>query len=316
MGAFESDINEDLCSRLVDVIGQRDDWTSWGASGDPDILEWKWELFSRGVRETARFVFLGAGLTTGRSPAPRQIAGFLDELRESIADGRLGLVQRVAPGQRFFRGRLIEHLADAREWRAKELGPPPRGKAAANRMSPAGISMFYGSGDALTAVAEIAGHGVAPMAAVAEFRSTRALTVLDLTATPESPGSPFDETARKELLMLKFLNSFVEKVRRPVIPDGREHVEYAPTQVLTEYLRWTSRSAIDGIAFPSAVVVGGVNYVLFIGPEEVSDEERLVESHVLSLGGGRVSFFDVVRHYEARPHHTLAAFNPSFKTGS
>lgn len=36
---------------------------------------------------------------------------------------------------------------------------------------------------------------------------------------------------------LLFLREFVKSITLPVVHDGREHIEYVPTQVLTEYFR-------------------------------------------------------------------------------
>ncbi|MFD4867510.1 RES domain-containing protein [Streptomyces sp. NPDC058412] len=47
-------------------------------------------------------------------------------------------------------------------------------------------------------------------------------------------------------------------------------VAYVPTQVLTEYFRCLSPLSVDGTAFRSAHN-GGVNYVLFTGPEGCVD---------------------------------------------
>ncbi len=165
-------------------------------------------------------------------------------------------------------------------------------------MSAVGVSLFYGSEDAQTAIAEIAGHGVAPIAVIGEFRTARALHILDLTATPAMPGSIFDPDMRHEIAMQRFVGTFVEKVTIPVIPDGREHLEYAPTQVLTDYIRWMSTSLVDGIALPSATNPGKKTYVLFSGPDEVGDEAKKSEHHVLTLAPEDVAYYDVRRSYE------------------
>lgn len=68
--------------------------------------------------------------------------------------------------------------------------------------------------------------------------------------------------------MLMFLDGFVKNITHPVTPDGRQHVEYTPTQVLTEYLRWASPHPFDGIALPSAQA-GEKTYVFFRGPEGI-----------------------------------------------
>jgi RES domain len=58
-----------------------------------------------------------------------------------------------------------------------------------------------------------------------------------------------------------------------VIPDGRQHIEYTPTQVLTEYLRWMPENRIDGIARPSAQT-GEKTHVLFFDSKAFADADR------------------------------------------
>ena len=152
------------------------------------------------------------------------------------------------------------------------LQPPPPEKAAANRMSPAGIPMFYASDDLQTAIAEIAGHSWQPYALVGAFHSTRRLRLLDLTRRPAFP-SYFDEARHAELGLAQFVKLFVYAITRPVIPDGRQHIEYTPTQVLTEYLRWMPENPIDGIALPSAQT-GKKTYVLFFDSKSFADADR------------------------------------------
>jgi hypothetical protein len=181
-------------------------------------------------------------------------------------------------------------------------------------MSPAGIPLFYASADAETAIAEIAGHGVEPFAVVGEFRNVRPVRVLDLTRRPSRP-SPFDSSRRRESQMAAFLDLFVSSITHPVIPDGRQHVEYAPTQVLTEFLRWAPERKIDGLILPSAQT-SRPTYVLFYdqaGFTTVGQEEATAPRHALldfdesddrptfSLDPSDVTVYEVHRQYRASP---------------
>ena len=65
--------------------------------------------------------------------------------------------------------------------------------------------------------------------------------MIDMTALPELP-SLFEDVAQRYDTVL-FLRRFAEDIVLPIELDGREHIEYVPTQVFTEYLRyvpWTS----------------------------------------------------------------------------
>jgi RES domain-containing protein len=69
-----------------------------------------------------------------------------------IADLLRVVRPEVACSQLF---RAHAHLPDERLEGAERLGAAPREKAANNRMSPAGIPMFYGAEDEATAIAEV-----------------------------------------------------------------------------------------------------------------------------------------------------------------
>ena len=143
--------------------------------------------------------------------------------------------------------------------------------------------MFYASGDKLTAVKEVA-HGVKypAVAMVGTFVTLKELRVLDLTNVPPIPGL-FDRDNREIRPACIFLNVFVEDLAKPVVKDAQEHVEYVPSQVVTEYFRHIFRDddelPIHGILFPSAVNGGGMSCVLFFGP--ASDQRYAVDKNAI-----------------------------------
>jgi hypothetical protein len=145
---------------------------------------------------------------------------------------------------------------------AAQLGPPPREFASNSRMSPAGITMFYGSDDIATAVAEIGAHSSQRHAILGQFETTRDLTLLNLTDLPRVPSLYTDAGRTPKRYDLIFLHSFAADLGKPIALDGREHIEYVPTQVVTEYLRYVSTNAVDGILYRSAQN-NGVCCVLF-----------------------------------------------------
>lgn len=292
-GAFTEETADQIVGRIEKSIDEVTGHGGWLYDRQLE-LEWSWDLFSHNVRHTNRFVFLPAGSGNSINPAPHSSAKFLDGLM-IYTHGELSMLERVEAGTSIFRGRLAGTAASF-DHNAKELGPPPADKAAANRMSAVGVSLFYGSDDPQGAIAEIAGHGTDSTAIVAEFKTTRELCILDLTSTPPHPGSVFDASKRAAIAMRGFLETFVKKVTRPVIPDGREHVEYAPTQVVTEYIRFMSRTHVDGIALPSKPGKGLKTYVLFAGPEGVADEPAKGDPW-LTLDPNAITIYDIERSY-------------------
>jgi hypothetical protein len=154
------------------------------------------------------------------------------------------------------------------------LGPPPSDKAPTNRMSAAGVSVFYGAFEMATAVAE-ARVSMPPerewVLTGAAWQCTRPLQVLDLSELPPVPS--IFEASREWRGAILFLREFVKSISAPVVHDGGEHVEYVPTQVLTEYFRKEvsapDGSPLDGIVYPSARRRGGRSLVVFRSREEL-----------------------------------------------
>ena len=95
--------------------------------------------------------------------------------------------------------------------------------------------------------------------------------MLDLTSLPRIP-SRFDEKLAPDLYTLIFLHSFLEDLSAPVSKDGHEHIDYVPTQIVTEYFRYTfeelTKIAIDGIIYPSSKNKGHNACVLFYNQQE------------------------------------------------
>lgn len=256
-GAFDSETNDMIVEKVIEVIGCDISWTPWSADAETDDLDYAWSQFSQVAKYQCRLV-VGMG---SPSDPPGRLAEFLEKFAAYASD-ELELIRTLPAGASFYRGRLCEQTSSI-DASAGGLGPAPEGKAAANRLSPAGVSLFYGSADPQTAIAEIAGHGADPYAVIGRFTNTRTLRILDFTQKSPRP-SPFNLTKREQARMARFLDSFVRYVTAPVIPDDRQHVDYAPTQMLTEYLRWVPQPKLDGIALPSAQD-GLPTYVLFFG---------------------------------------------------
>jgi len=72
--------------------------------------------------------------------------------------------------------------------------------------------------------------------------------------------------------LLIFLHTLREEFSRPIERDNRVHIEYVPTQVVTEYLRGMKTMedwSIDGIRYASARHEGGASLVLFCDPNNL-----------------------------------------------
>ena len=115
-------------------------------------------------------------------------------------------------------------------------------------MSPAGISMFYASYQKKTAEMECVGDKSLTMI-VGSFKTNKPLMVLDLTRIPENS---FWMTGWQENM---FLHQFNKEITKPVSEDDDNLLQYIPTQVFTEYLRYMyeiNGQHLDGIVYGSS----------------------------------------------------------------
>lgn len=270
---FDSDdVIENVCGcgvsdDVLEAIKAVVDWDDWTYRNflrlQPDrAMRLGWAEFCRKVKHEARFVFLSIPQPSSFDPDQFTPAEFLRNLTRIISSA--GVLTEVPAGRVFWRGRLVSGPTLEDKYRsnpAKELGSTPPDRASANRMSPAGISMFYGSDDVETVVAEIGAHNTRGYAVLGAFETTKPLNLLNLADVPAVP-SIFDGERRSSYYDLRFLHDFAEDLRKPVVLDGRLHIEYVPTQVVTEYLRWMPEEDIDGILFQSAQN-DGLNCVIF-----------------------------------------------------
>jgi hypothetical protein len=151
-------------------------------------------------------------------------------------------------------------------------------------MSAAGISVFYAALDMETARAETLAN-LPPiderMLTGASWTNTRPLNVLDLSKLPPVPSFYAQERYDRDHLI--FLEEFVKSITQPVEHDGREHTEYVPSQIVTEYFRHRYRMhdnvRLDAIVYRSARHKGGRSIVIFASqrdldpkPSQWSDE--------------------------------------------
>lgn len=125
----------------------------------------------------------------------------------------------------------------------RELGPPPHKFSGANRMSPRGISVFYGASSVDTAISEIR-PPVGCYVVSAKFNIIRPLRLLNLPALKDilDTGSMLDPEYIVRREQASFLKTLTNWIVKPVLL-GEEDFSYIPTQVIAEYLGsvWISR---------------------------------------------------------------------------
>jgi len=103
--------------------------------------------------------------------------------------------------------------------------------------------------------------------------------VVDLSQLPEIP-SIFDSDCHNEREIIYFLYDFVNEISKPVQKDGTEHLDYIPSQIVCEYFAKVFRTEdgkpVDGLAYKSAILPGGINIVLFPPRQQQSSFADLV----------------------------------------
>jgi hypothetical protein len=231
------------------------------ASLDLDHALWSsWESFCKTVKHERRFFFHATGADNQDSFTP---ASLLNSIANSVES--LGLVLDLPAGFGLWRAR--PDIPKRRRVKASDFGPPPvQYSLQSNRMNPAGIPMLYLASSKTTALKETR----SAQAKVGLWRAARPIRILDLRHLPPVP-SIFSDIARAPTLILSFLHNFAEDIMQPVERDDKVHIEYLPSQVVTEFMRDYAFAAgpLDGIAYGSTVHERGWNVALFLGSIEL-----------------------------------------------
>lgn len=258
--------SEDLFEEVVDAFSDQE-WCErdYFSLSPFQRLRHGWEDFKQVVKHQRRFTFWSMeGHKSEFDPDDMPVGKMLAVLGDFISE--TDLVRPVPQRSAIWRVRV--HNEDVCLAHDHELSPPPVAEARqANRMSPAGVVMFYGAEDFETALLETvhADRAANKWVTGAIFRAVREMRVLDLVDLPEIP-SYFDMAASDRRLALLFLHHFARDLAQPVARDGRQHIEYVPTQAFTEYVRFELKArddaSVDGIRYPSSVN-GRSCYVLF-----------------------------------------------------
>ena len=215
-----------------------------------------WETFKFSVKHYNRFFDVDAGQ---KSVDIRKV--LLEGIRHLLCDYERTIMQ----GEIFYRVREKKKLDFDSLKIDKELSPAPASKPQINRMSPAGISYLYVCSDPETACKETRCNNTDVI--VAKYIALQELSILDFSESIiVGADSIFSENYDHDTRWHnEFLRRFAEEISKPVDQgwDAMKSYEYAPTQVIAEYIR---SLGFDGIGFRSSVN-NGKSYCFFCGPE-------------------------------------------------
>lgn len=296
-GAASVNISEKeaVLTAIADVIGYDRAFVSrdYYVGTEEENYVWAWEEFRSFVINKRRYLFSIPEKSETEFKGYRHIdpADFLTEvgkiINDKVLDSIVTLISNETDIVRLRVGHEVYSLAT-------ELGaPPPQYATQSNRMSPAGIPMFYGAFDYATAFAETfdENHDQNKKISCGTFRANRDLRVLNLAELPPVP-SIFDEDYHPLIRPFRFLHNFAFDIAKPIARDGREHIEYVPTQIITEFFRHIFQTLdgekLDGIAYKSSKHKGGIAFVLFCENHQASEQDAEPEpQHLLRLVGVR-----------------------------
>ena len=185
---------------------------------DEEAYAMSWEGFVDVIKHRVRYLLFPPEMEDDEEiTAP---AKMLDELGELFRTHNL--VSKMKAGTELFRVR-IHQPGQAPPNTMAALGPPPTEHARfANRMSPAGVSMFYAAFEEPTALAEtyVRHDGNPAEATIAVFRLTADINILNLVDLPSMPSIFDGDEANLNRAAIGFLYDFNSEFTKPVEKDG------------------------------------------------------------------------------------------------
>lgn len=273
---LELDVDDALFNDFyegIDLVKQwADEWEYYDTPAD--TLIYSWDYFTRLLKHRSRYFFNSVKDLASHDYRllPEET---LDEVGASVK--KYNLIREIPAGTIMYRCRQHTLEDTTVDTFSGMTSPPDERATQPNRMSPAGVSMFYAAFDERTAVQETVDENNAslPFYTVAEFELKGEITVVDLTTVPNIP-SIFDLKKKRSYYQLIFLNRFVNDLVKPIERDDKVHINYVPTQVVTEYLRYPfsdklRSKRIDGLIYKSSKT-GRRACVLFFNNEESIDK--------------------------------------------
>ncbi|WP_026768480.1 HEPN-associated N-terminal domain-containing protein [Asinibacterium sp. OR53] len=273
--ALEID-NYQLNEDIIDCIDDR----AWSEpnryyDSDSEILVYHCDYFKDVTKHKSRYLF-------GRSDNFKSFSynqnayDILDEIGSKVKE--FGLIKHISQKVELFRCR--QHSKTEKIFTASQIASPPDEYALyPNRMSPAGISMFYCAFNSDTAIAETldTSNKDKDHFTVVTFKPERVLSVIDFSDLPVPP-SIFDLENFKDYYSTRFLKNFVADISQTIKRDGKEHIDYVPTQIVTEYFRYIfdGETKIDGLIYPSAKIKNSKCCVLFFDSKQSLKELKFM----------------------------------------
>lgn len=303
---YHAGINTDDESILEDIAGSihQSHWTkSDYFSLQPDqTLSYGWKSFCLIVLSKSRYFFLN---THNEPDNPRQHdemnpVMILDSVSSIIQN--LEMIKVIPVTTEIKRVRIVNDYKEATT--ASDLGSPPLDFCnMANRMSPAGIPMFYGAFDLETSIKETfePEPNLTKKAVAGNFYPCRDLNVIDLSQKFKIPTIFSQEQNYR--FEKRFLYDFIKDFTKPIERADRAHIDYVPTQIVTEYFRHilskNTSIKIDGVIYPSSKKPNHNAIVIF------AENDQCVEKGIKSRYTEELLFLHSIEKIDLTPFNTV-----------
>lgn len=228
----------------------------WLEIPESEALMYSWDSFKNQILYKTRYLFLNE---PNDEMCDRQIIPvglMLNKLSELCVE--FNLIKTIRKNSIFYRVRSHSENEIFKEF--DQIGVAPKKIASAGRMNPVGIPYFYIANSLHTAQNEAItdekhwSYGT--------FKLKKDVKVIDFSNLPKIP-SIFDTVNYKNRQKIIFLYDLVDDMSKPILPDDKEHIEYIPTQVVSEFFRYRFKPEIKGIKYKSVKNPKGTNVVFF-----------------------------------------------------
>jgi hypothetical protein len=265
-----------------DIVDSIDDF-AWSEPDmyydtERDELMYQWSFFKNLIKHKSRYLFQHNQI----SDQNKNAFTILKEVGKITKS--LNLIKKIEEGTTIYRCRQ-HHSSKVVSEKGKLVAPPVENAIYPNRFSPSGISMLYSAFDPDTAFLETISREdkKKDSITISKFKLKKEIYVVDFNKLPKLP-SIFDFEKVKTHYLIRFLYDLVRDFTQEIKKDGKEHIEYVPTQVVTEYFRYpfnrNRQNVIEGIVYPSSKNISESSSVIFWNNEECLENLELIEWNV------------------------------------
>lgn len=269
------ELTEDIVNSIEDIAWSEPDMYY---DNERDELMYQWSYFKDLIKHKSRYLFQ----QNQSSNEDRNAFTILKEVGKITKS--LKLIKKIEKGTILYRCR--QHHSSKTVKEIEDLVSPPQESAIyPNRFSPSGISMLYSAFDSLTAILETLSREDLNKnrITISKFKLKKDIYVIDFNRLPDLP-SIFDLKKVKSYYLIRFLYDLVQDFTQDIKKDEKEHIEYVPTQVVTEYFRYpfnkNRKNMIEGIIYPSSKNKLKSSSVIFWNNKECLENLELVNVEV------------------------------------